>query len=127
MRCMWVRSIKMKEPKMPPDPLLSSYATQLNCWARNERLVQRAFIFGSRVRGNYSASSDIDIAIELPFSEPNTNLAHFQFEHDRWEAELLKIIGHKVDVQFLENNGASIVRCGVSENSVVAHQKTGEA
>jgi predicted nucleotidyltransferase len=107
-----------------PDPLISSYVEIIQCWARNERLVKRVLIFGSRARGNYSPGSDLDIAIELPFSEANTNLANFQFEQDRWKSDLMKIIKLEVDVQILEvHNKNSIVCRGVSEKSILAYQK----
>lgn len=127
---MWgmrVREIKISTRIVSADPDLACYAKKLKCWAANERLVRRVFIFGSRVRGNYSVSSDLDIAVELPFSDPNTNLAHFQFEQSRWKAELMKIIGLEVDLQLLENSSNSIVRHGVSEDSVLAYWKAVEA
>ena len=125
MRRMWVRQAKVRELKVSPDPLISSYVEMLQCWARNERLVKRVLIFGSRVRGNYSPGSDLDIAIELPFSEANTNLANFQFAQDRWKSDLMKTIKLEVDVQILEvHNINSIVYRGVSENSILAYQKS---
>ncbi len=124
MRRMWVRQAKVRALKVSPDPLISSYVEILQCWARNERLVKRVLIFGSRARGNYYPGSDLDIAIELPFSEANTNLANFHFEQDRWKSDLMKIIKLKVDVQILEvHNKNSIVYRGVSENSILAYQK----
>ena len=124
MRRMRVRQAKVRALKVSPDPLISSYVEILQCWARNERLVKRVLIFGSRATGNYSPGSDLDIAIELPFSEANTNLANFHFEQDRWKSDLMKIIKLKVDVQILEvHNKNSIVYRGVSENSILAYQK----
>lgn len=124
MRRMWVRQAKVRALKVSPDPLISSYVEILQRWARNERLVKRVLIFGSRARGNYSPGSDLDIAIELPFFEANTNLANFQFEQDRWKSDLMKIIKLEVDVQILEaHNTNSIVCRGVSEKSILAYQK----
>lgn len=37
-------------------------------WARDKPLVGRLFIFGSRVRGEHHAHSDLDVAIELDLS-----------------------------------------------------------
>ena len=108
---------------MFPDPDLPQYASKLNSWAMGERLIQRVFIFGSRVRGNHTSSSDIDIAVELPYSDRNENLAHFQFEQLRWVNELSKILKHEVDVQLFEINHRSIVHRGVSENSVLAYDR----
>lgn len=113
---------------MTPDPQILSYVEQIRCWARKERLVKRAFIYGSRAKGNYSTSSDLDIAIELPSPEANTNLANFIFEHDRWKSDLMKAIQLDVDIQLLEiHNTNSIVYCGVSEKSILAYQTTEEA
>jgi predicted nucleotidyltransferase len=125
---MWLRSAKAKALKMSPDPLMPSYVELIKYWAKNEQLIKRVFIFGSRTRGNYSGSSDIDIAIELSFSEPNTNLANFLFEQDRWGSDLKKLINLEVDVQLLEvNNKNSIIFRGVSDNSILAYQQSAEA
>lgn len=107
---------------------MPSYVELIKYWAKNEQLIKRVFIFGSRTRGNYSGSSDIDIAIELSFSEPNTNLANFLFEQDRWGSDLKKLINLEVDVQLLEvNNKNSIIFRGVSDNSILAYQQSAEA
>lgn len=108
---------------MLPDPQLAEYASKVIYWANNERLVQRIFIFGSRVRGDHTASSDIDIAIELPYADRDENLAHFLFEHDRWAHELSRLLGREVDVQMFEKDSNSIVYKGVSERSILAFSK----
>lgn len=34
-------------------------------WARSEPLVSKAYLFGSRVRGEHKPDSDLDVAIEI--------------------------------------------------------------
>ena len=65
----------------------------VSTWAKGKPLVKRVYLFGSRVRGDHGAKSDIDIAVELDpsafqGSDESGGLATWMFETKGWRGEL---------------------------------------
>jgi predicted nucleotidyltransferase len=84
---------------------LSEYVTTVREWARNQSLVRRAWIFGSRVRGTEHAGSDLDVAIEvIPMPGDENAGATWIGEAD----ELEQSLQHRIDVPLdLERHGGT--------------------
>ena len=79
-----------------PGAVLKSYELplhQIRKFFENQKLVTKAWVIGSMARGDYSASSDVDILIDVPGSIPFNlfDLAEIQYH-------LEKIAGKKVDI-----------------------------
>ncbi|QMW05887.1 nucleotidyltransferase family protein [Spirosoma foliorum] len=57
-----------------------------------DKPVERAWLFGSFARGEQEADSDIDVLLELDFSEP------IGLEYIHWWMDLEKKLNRKVDL-----------------------------
>jgi predicted nucleotidyltransferase len=87
------------------DPLLADLASIVAEWAGRERLVQRVWFFGSRVRGQHQPSSDLDVAVELDMAvalDECGGLTHWMHESERWERELASLLPYAVDLEWHE-------------------------
>ena len=59
--------------------------------------VQRAWIFGSRVRENHNEDSDIDIALDVcGIVRFESGYSAFVFEHGAWEIDIQQLFVHPV-------------------------------
>jgi predicted nucleotidyltransferase len=64
-------------------------------WARNEPQIRALFVFGSRAMGRATASSNIDLAVELSVPE-DEQLVTFLNNRQRWRADLQRVTGMRV-------------------------------
>jgi len=65
----------------------------INSWAQNQPLIKRAFIFGSRARGDHQTDSDLDVAVELHLGgDDNSILSTWMFEEDEMKQSLQDLI-----------------------------------
>lgn len=74
-------------------------------WARQDPILARIHLFGSRVRDDHRPDSDIDIAVELDLSSArgvdfSGGFATFSRHSHRWEAELAERLPIPVDLEF---------------------------
>ena len=44
---------------------IETMATAVAKWAGTEPLIRKAYLFGSRVRGDHRSDSDLDVAVEI--------------------------------------------------------------
>jgi predicted nucleotidyltransferase len=91
-------------------------------WARAEPMVRKAYLFGSRVRGNARPDSDLDVAVELEIPESD------DYALMRAKRELTSRLQNKIPVRLhLEiYEGARrspVVHAGLSDCSVVVYAK----
>lgn len=68
---------------------------RLREWAAKKSAVRRLWLFGSRARGDWHFTSDVDLAIELmpPKEEHDWALGDYTALHKRWRVELGLICG----------------------------------
>ncbi|MFZ5523842.1 MAG: nucleotidyltransferase family protein [Pseudomonadota bacterium] len=107
---------------------VSQVASVVSMWAREKPLVKRAYLFGSRVRGDHRTESDIDIALEL---DPNQfrgvdesgGLATWMFETKVWKEELEKIIPLKVQLERYHPVQTPTVGKGLAQSSQLVYEK----
>lgn len=90
-------------------------------WAQQERIVERVYFFGSRVRGSYQPNSDLDIAVKLTYPDVDTALAYWSFEVDAWMSRLSTILPWKPDLQLLAPDGTPAISAGVKESSILVY------
>ena len=71
------------------DDSLSRAANAVRDWAQKRPFVRRAWIYGSRARGDHGENSDLDVAIEIDCighdTDPSTS---FVAESPGWKREL---------------------------------------
>ena len=98
-------------------------------WCKSKPLVARAWIFGSRARGEERDGSDIDIAIELDLSaaagaDESGGLATWMFETQTWEAELAVLLPFEIDLEQYIAGQTPTIAAALDGSSVLAYQKS---
>ena len=104
---------------------LSDLAPLVVSWARLQRIVDRIYFFGSRVRGEHRNDSDLDVAVQLIFPDPSTALAHWSFESDTWISQLTPLLPWKLDLQLFASSATPTVSAGVTRSSVLVYERQG--
>ena len=96
-------------------------------WAKNEPLVRRAYIFGSRARDDFREDSDLDIAVEIRKNSGDENvLATWIFEHKNIEERLAKLIPFKLQLENLDGENTPTVLNGVRQSSIMVYEEADE-
>jgi predicted nucleotidyltransferase len=107
---------------------VSQVARMISTWARNKPLVKRAYIFGSRVRGDHRPDCDIDIAVELgpdmfQGADESGGLATWMFETGGWKDELEKLLALKVQLERYHPDQTRTVGKGLARSSQLVYEK----
>lgn len=92
-------------------------------WALSQHLIERVYFFGSRVRGTHRINSDLDIAIQLIYPEPDTAAAHWSFEEPQWTAQLSSLIPWQLDLELLCPPDSPTISAGIKESSLLVYQR----
>ena len=107
---------------------MSQVARMISTWAQEKPLVKRAYIFGSRVRGDHRPDSDIDIAVELDPDmfrgvDGSGGRATWMFETDGWKEELEKLLALKVQLERYHPDQTPTVGKGLARSSQLVYEK----
>ncbi len=107
---------------------LSKIAKLVSAWARAKPLVKRAYLFGSRVRGDHRLESDIDIAVELDPDvfkgvDESGGLATWMFEAKAWREELQRLIPLKIQLERYHPDQTPTVGKGIEKSSQLVYEK----
>ena len=106
---------------------LAQVAALLASWAARKPLVGRVFLFGSRVRGDHSSNSDLDIAIELDPAEchgdQSGGLATWMRDTDDWQEEIAKMIPLKIDLEQYRGEDTPRILKALAQSSFVIYEK----
>ena len=93
-------------------------------WAESEPLVTKAYIFGSRAKGNYRDNSDLDVAVELEKQPGDSNvLATWICVGDSLEKRLSAMLPFKVQLENLDGAETLIVSSGVRSSSILIYDR----
>ncbi len=94
-------------------------------WADSEPLVTKAYIFGSRARGDHGEDSDLDVAIEIEMRRGDENkLAIWIFEKQGLEDRLSRLIPFSLQLEHLNGNETPTVLSGVERGSILVYERT---
>ena len=109
---------------------LDSVTEIIGDWAKEQRLVGRIWVFGSRARSEERPDSDVDIAIELDLSaskgsDESGGFATWSFDCRSWATELQERLPFKVDVQQFIGAKTPVIRDALNRSSVLAYKKDG--
>ena len=92
-------------------------------WAKNEPLVTKAYIFGSRARNDYLEDSDLDVAVEIRIAPNDENvLTTWMFEHEEMEERLAKLLPYELQLENLDGEDTPTVLAGVRESSILVYE-----
>jgi predicted nucleotidyltransferase len=94
----------------------------LRAWAQTQPLVKRAFIFGSRARGDFRSDSDLDVAIEIHLGADDSNiLSTWIFEEDEMKENLQKLIPFKLQLELLDGQNTPRIFNAVKESGIIVY------
>lgn len=94
-------------------------------WAKNEPLVIKAYIFGSRARDDYTPESDLDVAVEIEKSPGDGNaLGTWIGVGEEMEQRLSDAVPeYKMDLQWSHEEFSKTVFNGIKRSSYVVYEK----
>lgn len=96
----------------------------IKAWAASNPVIERVWIFGSRVRGTNRPDSDLDVAMEHGVMPGDSD--HFTtglMGPSEWKAELQSNTRCKLDVQSYRSGDTPAVEAGIKESSRVIYEK----
>lgn len=105
------------------NSLLIELIPAVASWASQKRLIECLHFFGSRVRGEEKPTSDLDVAVQLIYSDHDAALANWFFECDAWALELSAILPWKVDLQLLAPGCTPTISAAIKRSSLVVYQR----
>ncbi len=100
----------------------------LTAWAGKRPLVNRLWLFGSRVRGDHGPDSDADVAIELDMSaakgvDESGGMATWAFDTRSWKPELDGLLSLVVDLQRYKQGETDVIQAGLDKSSILVYEK----
>lgn len=98
-------------------------------WALGQPLINRLWLFGSRVRGEHRPDSDVDVAIELDMSvakgsDESGGIAAWAFDTEPWMPELELLLSMVVDLQHYKSGETKIIHAGLEQSSILVYEKS---
>lgn len=97
-------------------PVEDKWIVGLQSWAASETLVRKVYLFGSRIRGNHNAGSDLDIAISCAGVDAAERDSNFICNADRWRKALSAVIPVKIDLYPAEPERGPVVWSAVMDH-----------
>ena len=109
---------------------LDQIVSVLAIWATKHQLVGRAWVFGSRVRGEERHDSDIDIAVELDLTsaqgvDESGGMATWMLECGAWDSELASLFPVPIDLEQFMGAKTPTIKAALKRSSVLAYKKQG--
>ena len=96
----------------------------LKTWAANNPVVERIWIFGSRVRGTHEVDSDLDVAVQHGISPGDSSLFTTSLcAPSEWQQHLQPSARLKLDLQSYIPNETPTVEAGLRKSSKLIYER----
>jgi predicted nucleotidyltransferase len=105
---------------------LHNVGKSLEDWATRKAFVSRVWIFGSRVRGNHSSKSDLDVAIEYDPDGDEQPITRWVCEGPQWEKEIQLFIPYKLHLWRYHAKETPTIKKGLEEGSLLVYSRKSE-
>ena len=111
------------------DPNLDDAKAVISDWAELNPIIQRVYIFGSRLRGTdrlgqpVKAGADIDIAVELTHENPDHAWSEYGLINDHWRTELGHVLPWPVDLEWFHPEATHHLIGYLEDCSVVVFER----
>jgi predicted nucleotidyltransferase len=93
------------------DMNLEETKKMLRKWASENADICRVYIYGSRARGNFDKSSDLDVAVELDPEQDDIDSYAFWISHGmELERELQSLLPYKIQLEYYSENRKELVK-----------------
>lgn len=98
-------------------------------WASGKPLINRLWLFGSRVRGEHRPDSDVDVAIELDMSvakgaDESGGAATWALDTEPWRPELELLLSMVVDLKRYKTGETKVIQAGLEQSSILVYEKS---
>jgi len=104
------------------DMDLEQIITIVHDWAKSEPNIRTAYIFGSRVRGNYTTKSDVDIAVEIYQDKHDVDITLTWGDiHPVLSDRLSSLLPYTVQLELYEESITNTIRKALREGSILAY------
>lgn len=103
---------------------LEAIKARLADWCAANPFVLQAYIFGSRSRNDFTAESDLDIALVIsPMPADSNSLATWINQSKAWKAELETLLPFKIDLHQLDDRATPTIKSGIESSSVLVFSR----
>jgi len=93
-------------------------------WAKGEPLIERVWLFGSRIRGDFNSDSDLDIGVEHGTSGGDGDpMATEAFERPRWRRDVQEVVSLPIDLWGYRPGDTVRVEQSIRECSILIYEK----
>lgn len=93
---------------------------RLTDWCVANPFILRAYIFGSRARNDFTAESDLDIALVIsPMPTDSNSLGTWIDKSKAWKAELEALLPFKIDLHQLDDDATPTIKSGIERSNVL--------
>jgi predicted nucleotidyltransferase len=96
----------------------------IRAWAKCKKIVKRVWLFGSRVRGDHTPESDLDVAIEHGVAPGDANAFTTAIsERHKWIEDLQPQTVHELDIHSYRQQETPTVENGIQAGSKLIYDK----
>lgn len=103
---------------------LRKAAEHISIWASGEKWIQAVYLFGSRIKGNLTPSSDLDVAVELTVTDEGEVVGIFIDEKKGWLEALNAVVSYDVDLQVYEPGNDTRVTNYVDSHGIEIYRRS---
>lgn len=92
-------------------------------WAISVKTIRAIWFFRSRVKKTNRDDSDLDIAIELIYTDPDSALAHWMFDRAKWLQQIQEFSIISIDLQWHHPTATPTIAHGICESSIMIFER----
>ncbi len=104
-----------------PDPGVFEAIVAMRAWFLTKPEITRVHFYGSRLVGGFTQKSDLDVAIELNFSDEPAGRFFWQTNLDEWNKEIDAASHYDVHLEYLHPATSQNVAKYLTDGSMVIY------